>query len=187
MMFPRIIGVTVFLSLLLLGLPLESWAPPGHLLHGAAAFGHRLGEALVIAAFLAVAVHEFVKSKLATEFAKDISPFMAAAALPSELQNDIRAASIVDLYRDALIATYEIKLLEGNPEQVEVTQEVSFDLHNVTNKNIKHDHIVMVQNRLRWILSMGFNYTFENNLSNVDDGEFRNNEFSLSVGFGVQF
>ena len=39
---------------------------------------------------------------------------------------------------------------------------------------------------IRW-LSIGFDYTFENNLSNVDDGEFRNNELSLSVDLGVSF
>lgn len=145
MKFWHVILCTSVFAIFLLGAPLEDWFPSAGDWHFLAQLGGGLGEALTIAVFLALTVDTYVKHRLAKEIAKDVSPYIATALLPSKLRSEIRDLSIINLYRSKVRFEYTILPLEGHADFVGVTADSSFTVHNVSADNAPHQHFVAVQ------------------------------------------
>ena len=69
---------------------------------------HKIGDALLIAPILALAVDKAAKLELLKEFAKDVSSHIIGRQLPESMREYIRAYLDVEFLRSAWHVTYEI-------------------------------------------------------------------------------
>jgi hypothetical protein len=71
-------------------------------------FVEEMGKAFIVAAFLAASVDVFLKKRLASEFVRDVSPFIEGIGLPSEFQEEIAFIRRMPVYRKNWHLTYRI-------------------------------------------------------------------------------
>ena len=107
--------------------------------------GKPAGEALIIAAALAVSVDRYVKLKLRDEIARDVFFAALGTHLPAELKREVLALSEYRLARRDLHVTYTIARSE-NPQLVNCKIDVNFTMHNFTDLPEKFAHQVSVVN-----------------------------------------
>jgi hypothetical protein len=79
-----------------------------HLPPAVISFLEEVGKALIIASILAGSVDIYLKRRLATEFAKDVSPFIEGLGLPREFQDEIAFIKRIPIYRRNFQLTYRI-------------------------------------------------------------------------------
>lgn len=105
--------------------------------------GKPAGEALIIAAALAVSVDRYVKLKLRDEIARDVFFAALGVHLPAELKREVLALSEYRLARQDFHVTYTITRNE-NPQLVNCKIDVAFTMHNFTDLPEKFVHQLSV-------------------------------------------
>src|ERR1041385_1538867 len=146
MSFRTVLVIISVVGLALLMVPIEAMIPLESIhtvLHGVRT---GLAEALIIAVFLAATVDFYVKQRLAEEIARDVSPHMAAAALPNLLRDEIRVISNVNLYRRELEIEYILdkRVVDGETKII-LNCKSSFIIKNVAGTHTPYTHLVSVQ------------------------------------------
>jgi hypothetical protein len=102
-----------------------------------------LGKALLIASLLAGSVDIYLKRRLATEFVRDVSPFIEGLGLPIEFQDEIAFIRRIPVYRKDLRITYRFVPLDGaRAGYVQVKTTAVFTLVNQTEIPQKHEFVV---------------------------------------------
>ena len=147
----RFYEILVFLfivGLMLMALDVGSWTISEYL-KSLPIMVVKVGEALIIAVILAGTVDAFIKRRLGDEIAKDISPFIAAAALPAELQGELRELSVCNVYRSSLTLHYKIVPEEQHDDLVRISTAIRYQAINVSRDPAKHIHSVTVQKQQR--------------------------------------
>ena len=101
--------------------------------------------------------------------------------------------SSVGSQSNAVDTTFEVGIKQSLGDKISIGLTGEFEIsefprsNGIRRKDRKYTFEIDVTYQvIRW-LSIGFDYKFENNLSNVDASEFRKNELSLTVGLGVSF
>jgi hypothetical protein len=136
--FHLLLGATFVLGLVLAFLKLE-WlvAAPGiDWLSRVDDVINKVGDALLIAPILALAVDQAAKRELLKEFAKDVSSHIIGRQLPETMREYIRAYLDVEFLRDEWHVTYEISPWEKDNASIDgyvqlVTKSV-YTIHNLT-------------------------------------------------------
>ena len=129
----RLLFVFLFvLGFVLIAIPWHDWpAVEGHhlplplqrLLEG-------LGEALVIAAVLAVVVDEAAKRDLLKEFTESISTHIVGRLLQPELREHIEQYLKADLVRTTWTITYTLSDVDGHPQHKRLVTESEYEMEN---------------------------------------------------------
>jgi hypothetical protein len=144
--FRSVLIIFGVVGLILLTVPFESAVPHeiAHpILHG---IRTGLAEALIIAVFLARTVDVYIKQRLAEEIARDVSPHMAAAALPKQLRDEIREISNTNLYNSLLEIEYILERIQINGEaKMLLKRKCLFTIKNVAGTRTGYCHQVAVQ------------------------------------------
>lgn len=101
---------------------------------------HKMGDALMIAPILAIAVDQAAKQELLKEFAKDVSSHIIGRQLPEPMREYIRDYLDVEFLRSTWDVTYEIspwKRKDGSIENghVQLATKSVFTMHNLTPKD----------------------------------------------------
>src|SRR5262245_42479435 len=93
---------------------------------------HKLGEALVIAAILAVVVDRYVKDKLVAEVARDVLSYSVGHAIPKEIQQEIRHLLRLPFVRQDFELIFSLKEVPNHPGFVAIVMQTSFRIINLT-------------------------------------------------------
>jgi len=133
-------------ALILLIAPLETLLPFTTILETLAHIRTGIGEALLIAVFLALTVDSYVKKRLVADIAVNVSSYMMVSELPTTLRQEFHELTRIHLYRRIDI-NYKIERTSEN--QVLLTGETSFTLFNVRGENEPFRHYVAVQKPFR--------------------------------------
>jgi len=106
-----------------------------------------VGKALMAAGILAGSVDIYLKRRLATDFVRDISPFIEGMGLPQEFQDEIAFIRRIPLYRKDFQLEYKIfddpVLIPG---YVRVRTSIWYELINPTEQAQPYEHVVAVGN-----------------------------------------
>ena len=142
MSFRNILIWAAVVALVLLVAPFETLLPFSRIIDTAAHVRTGIGEALLIAVFLAITVDSYVKKRLAEDVARNVSSYMMVSELPPVLRQEFHELTRIHLYR-----TIDLFFkLERTPEnQVILTSEASFTIYNVRGENEPFRHYVAVQ------------------------------------------
>jgi hypothetical protein len=109
----------------------------------------KVGEALLIAAFLAATVDLFVKDRLVREVVRDVSSAIRGADLPKDLRDEYSAICDTRVFRESLELEYELQWLPSNKDFVQLTAMSTFRMQNYANSPQPYAHVVSVQKPFR--------------------------------------
>jgi hypothetical protein len=98
---------------------------------------HKIGEALIIATFLALIVDESAKRKLIKEFSLDISAHIIGRWLPEALRNHLHGYLEMRLVRTSWVIEYSIK--KAKSDLIELDIVISDTMQNHSDKNQNYD------------------------------------------------
>lgn len=108
-------------------------------------FLQKLGEAFIVASFLAGSVDLYLKSRLAKEVVKDISPFLMAYHIPETLRDEVSEICRIEYYRSNFELSYELSEIPGRPGYLSVKAITSYDVINLVDSYTKYTHYVWVE------------------------------------------
>jgi len=137
--FWHVLALTGFVAALLLIVPLFVATPAN-----AERFCDGLGDALIIAIFLALTVDTYVKRRLAREIAKNVSSFMMVSEFPKQLQDEFVELTRAPLYRK-LDIFYRLERISGSTDRLRVTGEIKYTVYNLRKDRVRYQHHVAVQ------------------------------------------
>ncbi len=104
-----------------------------------ARFIDEIGKAMLIAGALAGSVDLYLKRRLASDFLRDVAPYVEGIGLPQEFQDEIAFIRRILLYRKNLRLRYSIeRLQEPLQDYVRLLTTVSFEIVNATAETQKH-------------------------------------------------
>ena len=109
---------------------------------------NKLGDAAIIAAILAVAVDGYVKQKLVSEVAREAVDFAVGYALPQQVKQHIQHILRMPFVRQNVAFTYEFAATAPGAdaeEYLEVTCTTSYDIVNLTDRDMKFNVRTAVQ------------------------------------------
>ena len=106
-------------------------------------FCQGLGEALIIAVFLALTVDTYIKGRLAREIATNVSSFMMVSQFPKQLQEEFVELTRAPLYRK-LDIYYRLERIAA-ADRLRVTGEIKYTVYNLRKDRISYSHHVSVQ------------------------------------------
>lgn len=104
-----------------------------------------ISKALIVAVVLAATVDTYLKSRLAKEVVREVSPYVMAHTLPSGLQQEVNTICELKAYRTNLLLSYEIEKFEGTDNALRVTCFTKYDMVNMTSEYIPCRHFVWVE------------------------------------------
>lgn len=98
-----------------------------------------LGDALIIAAVLAITVDKYLKRRLVRELAHNVFHFLIGYDLPPEARDRIReiVTKSTLIRRDSEL-NYRIEVVPGDPEKVRVQLTSTFSLDNITSEELTY-------------------------------------------------
>jgi hypothetical protein len=100
---------------------------------------HSIGEALVIAATLAITVDKYLKRRLVKELLQNVFHFVIGYDLPAEARDRIReiVTKSTLIRRDCLL-DYRIEVLPDDPDKVRIELTATLSLHNITSEELPY-------------------------------------------------
>ena len=99
---------------------------------------HEISQALITAALLALSVDLYLKKRLATEFVRDVSPFIEGIGLPDEFQDEIAFIRRIPVYRRDFRLSYRIRRVEAASGFIIMRTGIVFTLVNQTEVEQKY-------------------------------------------------
>lgn len=130
--------LAVLLILLLAGIRLLV-APLSHVQEN---FSHALGDALFVAAILALTVDLYLKERVVKEIAKDTSKFLIGYRLPEEIQHRLKDLLQTQFVRrDCRIRLRFVKL-ENDAKHIKLETTWSEELQNITNQELTYQETI---------------------------------------------
>jgi hypothetical protein len=139
-----------------------------------------LGDALMVAALLAVMVDKAVKRELLEQFAREVSHHIIGYRLPAELRDYVMKYLTVDVIRTDWNITYTIELLETHPGFVKLTAQNAYVLQNNSLLEKKHSYSYYVERS--WFPEIGESEI----LSFALTSPIAKESFDLRIGAGLE-
>jgi len=109
-----------------------------------------IGEALFIAAFLAMTVDAFVKERLARQVSQDVMAAALGYHVPQEIRDEIREIASFRTIRRDVDLMYNITPYEGSNDHVWVNATLEFEIENLTDVPQPFRHMIWVQKPFRF-------------------------------------
>jgi hypothetical protein len=105
-----------------------------------------VGEALIVAALLALTVDKYIKSDLIREASKDVHKYLVGYHLPEEMKERIQEMMCEPIIRRDWRIDYTLTPEKGGEVTVDV--RYSFQVENVTNRTVKYLPMIQVEKHL---------------------------------------
>ncbi len=113
-------------------------------------FVRSIGEALFIAAFLAVTVDLFVKDRLAKDVSRDVMAATLGYHVPREITDEIREIASFKAIRRNVELVYRLLPYEASTDYVLVDCDLEFEIENLTDSPQPFQHMIWVGKPVRY-------------------------------------
>ena len=142
-------------------------------------FVRSIGEALFIAAFLAVTVDLFVKDRLAKDVSRDVMAATLGYHVPREISDEIREIASFKAIRRNVDLVYRLSPYDASADYVWADSDLEFEVENLTDTPQPFRHVIWVEKPVRYsgVLEQVL-YAKASGLGGGQDYELKNGEIS---------